>query len=138
MANIDFEKFTWFTPKPKIQLAITIPNQNYLNLNLKLIEQMPSRIAIGVSSNGTELCIQEQSEGGYKVPKSGAIKDKSLIQFIISRNVLLPVKYTVQREGDCWLAFMDEPTTPKINMKKPPRKPRSGNVRTLIKEIEAL
>jgi len=63
---------------------------------------------------------------------------KSLIQFIISRNVLLPVKYTVQREGDCWLAFMDEPTTPKINMKKPPRKPRSGNVRTLIKEIEAL
>ena len=138
MSNINFEKFRWFIPKPKSPLAITIPNPDRLNLNPKLLSQMPSHIEIGISADGQEICIREQLNGGYWVPKSGTIKDKSLIRALTSMGVRLPARYTVQQEGGCWLAIMDEPITRKVIMKKPPSKPRNSDLHNLAKEIGSL
>ena len=138
MSNIDFEKFTWFTPKPKSLLAITIPNPDRLNLNPELLTQMPSHIEFGVSKNGQEICIRERLNGGYKIPRNGSIKDSSLISVLTSMGVRLPARYTVQKEDNCWLAIMDEPLQRKVIMKKPPRKPRNSDLHNLTKEIELL
>ena len=137
MSSINFAEFTWFSPKPKITLSITIPNQNSLNLNPKLMDQMPQYIEIGASNDGSMLCIREKSDAGYKLPKSGSVKDKDLIRFLVAAGVRLSARYTVTKEAGYWLAALDDPSSPKVEMKKPPRKKRT-NLEGLAKEVEGL
>lgn len=139
MSSIHFAEFTWFSPTPKTTLSISIPNENSFNLNPKLMEQMPSYIEIGVSSDGRVLGIREKPDTGYKLPKSGSVKAKELICFLVSAGVRLPAKYIVTNEGDCWKAVLVKPSSPipTVNTKKPPRKKRM-NLSGLVKEVEEL
>lgn len=134
MSKIDFGEFTWFVPKPKNKLAITIPNLSVMNLNPKLMEEMPPYIAIGVNQIGDQLCLREQPDSGYKLPKGGSVKDKDLIKFISSSGIRLPARYTVLKEDGCWLAKLDEYLPPKVNMANPPKRPRKRNLKGLLEE----
>lgn len=138
MSKIDFSEFTWFKAKPKNQFAITIPNQTILNINPKLLEVLPAFIEIGVRKAGTELCLREQPHSGYRILRSGAIKDKELLKYIVDSGVRLPARYTVLQEDDYWLAILDEWFPPKINAANPPKKPRTRNLKELLKESAAL
>lgn len=139
MSSINFAEFTWFSPTPKTMLSISIPNENSFNLNPKLMEQMPSYIDIGASSDGHTLCIREKPDIGYKLPKSGSVKAKELIRFLVEAEVRLPAKYIVTNEGNCWKAVLVNPSSPipTVNTKKPPRKKRM-NLSGLAKEVEEL
>lgn len=134
MSKVNFNEFTWFAPRPKNQLAITIPNLCSLNLNPKLMEEMPAYITIGVNKTGELLCLREQAHSGYRLPKGGCVKDKDLIKLITDSGVRLPSRYTVWKEDDCWLAKLDVHVSPKVNTTKPPTKPRKHNLKTLLEE----
>ncbi len=138
MSNINFTEFTWFSPKPKITLAVTIPNQDVLNLNSKLMEQMPKYVVIGAKDAGRILCIREQANTGYRLPKSGTVKGRDLIESLVSMGVRIPARYTAIKEDDCWIATLDKPMLPKVNMKKPPRKPKKDDLQSLRREVEKL
>lgn len=134
MSKVNFGEFVWFVPKPKNQLAITIPNRGVMNLNPKLMVEMPAYITIGVNKTGDRLCLREQPYSGYKLPKGGCVKDQDLIKLILSSGVRLPARYTVWKEDDCWLAMLDERLPPKVNMAHPPQIPRKRNLKRLLEE----
>lgn len=137
MASIQFEEFSWFVSKPKTQMTITIPNQKNINLNPKLMEQMPTYIAIGAKDGGKSLAIRATDESGWRLPKSGSLKKEDYIGWLIAMGVKIPARFSVTREENGWLAVMDELEPPKVNMKKPPRKPRADALRSLAREAKA-
>lgn len=134
MSKVDFNDFTWFIPKPKSRSAITIPNLNIMNLNAKLMENMPSYVTIGVDKTGKCLCLREQAPSGYKLPRSGSVKDKELIANIVALGVRLPARYAVWQENGYWLAILDAHFSPKVNMSNPPKNPRKRDLKGLLEE----
>ena len=118
--------------------ALTIPNPSVMNLNSKLMEQIVTRITVGVSNAGDRLCLREDAASGYKLAKGGSIKDKRLIQHIVNVGVRLPARYTVWKEEACWLAALDEHFPPTVNMDMPPSKPRKRNLKHLLVEEKTL
>ncbi len=134
---MNFENFEWFVPKPKNELAITIPNMHTLNFNQKLLPQLPASVTIGVGENGRVLCIREM-ENGYRVCKNGSIKAdaKNLIDRMISLGVRLPARYSVTKEDCCWIARLEsEPTAPVLNLKNTPRRSTHKDISGLSKEV---
>ena len=138
MSNLNFEEFQWFKPQPKEQYAITISNLDCLRLNPKLVAELSSSIGIGISEDGQKICIREDVDDGYRVPKSGTITDRLLIQALISTGIRLPVRYTVRRVDGCWLATMDASPLKQVIEGKRPRKPKSSDIKILTEELESL
>lgn len=138
MAHIDFTQFTWFVPKPKVSLAITIPNPNSMNLNPHLMAQIPRSITFGISADGAQICICETEGAGYKIAKSGAVKDKDLIRHILNAGARYPARYSVYKEEDCWLGILDEQPPLKVDTSKKPRKQREDSLQAFEKEAGSL
>lgn len=138
MSKVDFNKFTWFAPKPKCQLIVTISSQNTMYLSPKLMEEIPAQIIIGVSERGDELCLREVKDSGYRLPKSGKIHDIELIRHIHTLGVRFPAKYAVRKEDDCCLATLNERVLPKVNTAKPAQSPRKRNLKGLLEEEKKL
>ena len=138
MSEMDFNKFTWFAPKPKCQLTITIPNKNAMYLSPKLMAEMPAQIMIGVSERGDRLCLREVKDSGYRLPKSGKLHDMELIRHIHTLGVCFPAKYAVCKKDDCYLATLNEYISPKVNTIKPTQSPRKRNLNSLLEEEKKL
>lgn len=139
MTTIDFADFTWFSPKPKgSQMAITVPNLTCLNFNAKAMIKMPVQIQIGISEDAKTIGICEKPGTGYKIPKSGTVKDKDLVDFLVSHGVRLPAKYELQPAANGWIANLMESRPPKVTGNS--RKPRISKITAdkLIKEIESV
>ncbi len=134
---MNFEDFEWFLPKPKNELAITIPNAHTFNFNQKLLPQMPSAVTIGVGENGRILCIRE-IENGYHICKNGSIKmnEKNVIDRIISCGIRLPARYSVTKEACYWIAKLEsEHSSPTLNIKGASRRSRRKDISGLAEEI---
>lgn len=134
MTNNYENEFKWFTPSPKSNLAITIPNKEAINLNAKFLEKAPKTITIGVSPDDATLAIKEV-DIGFNVPKSGRVKAQELISYIQSLGVHLPAKYDVEEKVDFWIAKLDSTYLPKIKMKKAPRKVKKEESKSIIAEL---
>lgn len=135
MENISLDQFQRFTPMPKNPRAITICNQKQLNINPKLLEELPMNFEIGVGSEGKLLCIREKA-AGYKELKGGAIKAEPLIQCMLGQSVTLPARYAVTKQGDVWIAELKPQKAPILDMKKPPRKPKTTGLSGVMRELE--
>ncbi len=132
---IHFDDLELFLPDPKNDLAITIPNRDTINFNQKLLPQLPEYIEIRVGERGSVLGVKENTEG-YRISKSGSIKKqgKRVIERLLEHGVRLPARYSVTREGDYWLARLEEQEIPTLNTKKA-RRPREKNVTGLYREV---
>lgn len=130
MTKINQEEFTWFLPTPKSDMAINIPNPNLLNLNNKLLDEMPAYIMLGISSDGTKIFIKDHGEDGFKVIKSGTIKAHDVISALTKSGVHLPARYIVTNTDGGWIATLALPISPKTN--KTVSKPREQNLSSLI------
>lgn len=137
MASIQFEEFSWFTPKAKTQMAITIPNQKNINLNSKLMAQMPAHIIIGVKDSGATLAVRETDTSGWRLPKSGSLKKEDFIRWLIDKGLKIPARFSVTREDNGWLAVMDDPKPLKVDIKKPPRRRNTSALQSLKREVKA-
>lgn len=137
MANFDFEQFQWFLPKPKNPCAITIRDQGKLTLNAKFLEEAPLQFTVGVSQDGRRLCIREHADG-FKRLSSGAVKDSRIIQQILSKGIRLPARYVATRQADVWVAELETAEQPSLNLKKPPKKPRTKGLSGVLAELEGV
>lgn len=132
--DINLSDFDWFLPSPKeVVYSITIPNDTCFNLNQRLISQISKKITIGIyKSNPNTLCIKNEPDKGFSIPKSGTIKDKALINAIKSRGIQLPAHYSVKSKGEFWIASLNPPTIPPNPPKKIPHKPRSKGLNAIL------
>ena len=139
MDLVNCDEFTWFFPRPKgAEMSISIPNQKNVNFNPKAMEKMPPFVVLGASSDGKRIGIREQTEKGYKLPKSGSIKDEAFISFLQSSGVKLPAKYELCETEGGWIGNLVTTAVPKVSEKRTkPRISKSG-ADSLIKEIESL
>lgn len=140
MTSINFEEFTWFTPKAKTGLSCTIPNQKTINLNPTLTGQLPAYISIGEKEGGKILAIRESdesTESAWKVPKSGSLKKSEWINWLISRGVRLPAKYSITRMDNGWLAVLEEQRPAEIMIKKPNRHPPKDGLQSIAREVHS-
>ncbi len=137
MSSYQMEDFEWFLPEVKTDWAITIPNIHCINFNQKLLPQLPECIEIGVGAGGRVLCVREHAEG-YRLRKSGSIKTKgkSIIDRVVLLGVRLPARYSVTREGDYWIARLEDQEIPTLNVRKTPRRPRAKDVAGLCQEVK--
>ncbi len=123
MVNVNPALFQWHSPKPKSALAITVPNQNNICFNSKLTAVLPPAVEIGISPDGRMLALR-QKEGGYRVPRSSAVKARDLVQILTNAGVHLPARYTVELQGNLWIGVLEEKEQ---NLPKaPPRKPKKS------------
>lgn len=134
----NFDDYVWFTPKPKVpQAAITIPNPDALNLNKYALQALPPKFAIGVAPDGATLCLRENPETGYSPVKSGAIKDKELVAFLMEAGVELPARYVLKKVNDFWVAELAQTAPKKINLNKPPRRIGKQAKRAIEEELKS-
>lgn len=135
LCRADFE---WFTPQPKkAELAITIPNNHCFNLNPSLRAKIPQKIEIGVGHGGTILWLQPH-DTGYKIAKSGTLKDSLLIGSIKRSGVRLPARYVVEEFDGGWVANLVPPAKPPLPTKIPKRPKKKGLNAILAQKEEAL
>lgn len=129
---INFSELEWFLPPPKkVELIISIPNDNCFNLNPKLSDEVKKKITIGVSTDGKTIVLKEE-EKGYNIPKSGIIKASNLIDAIKTRGIRLPVCFLVERQDDFWIATLVPPVKSPSLQKKIPRKPRVNGLSNML------
>jgi hypothetical protein len=132
---IDTIEFEWFFPiPPKPELAITIPNEKCFNLNQNLCSRVPKRITIGVSKNGKIICLKEEPEMGFRIPKSGTIQDMNLIDSIKRRGIKLPARYLVEQNEGRWIATLVLPIVPSRPPKKTPKKVRKNGLGAMLQK----
>jgi hypothetical protein len=95
----NISEFEWFLPTSREpELKISIPNDICFNLNQKLYAQMLDKITIGISMDGKTIHIKTMPDIGFCIPKSGTIKDSTLIDSIKKRGIKLPACYLVKKE----------------------------------------
>ncbi len=125
----------WFSGETQSPYAVTICSKQQMNINSKLQERLPPCFEVGVSADGRMVCFREK-EGGYKLLKSGYVKDKALVQYILDQGVHLPARYTVTEHDGIWVGTLDEQKQPALNMTKPPRRPKVRNLEGVLQELE--
>lgn len=130
-------EFDWFVPAPlKPTLSITVSDERGLCMNEKLCRNIPGKIKIGLTSDGTKIGISEESENGYRVPKNGVIKDWRLVQEIKTRGINLPAKYLAEKIDGIWQALLTPQTVPITPPKKIPNKPRKNGLKAMLPRTE--
>ncbi len=135
MDTFDFSQFTvWFSGESQSPYAITICNKEQMNINAKLLERLPQNYEVGVSADGHMLCLREK-DGGYRLLKSGWVKDKTLVQYILAQGVHLPARYTVTEQHGIWVGKLEEQKQPVLNMTKPPRRPKGKTLEGVLQEL---
>lgn len=136
MPNFDLNEFTWFVPREKKTLYITIPNAESINLN-KLATMMPERIDIGIK--GANIICIRQDDAGYKVTKRGSLKARDIISSLVNNGLSIPAKYAVVPDDPYWYAELESKTSPiVICPSKTLKNPRKKGLGKLIDKEESV
>ncbi len=136
MDIFDFSQVAvWFSGELQSPYAVTICSTEQMNINAKLLEQLPPYFEIGVSADGHTLCFREK-ENGYKRLKSGSVKDARPIRYILDQGVHLPARYTVTEQSGVWIGTLDKQKQPALNITKPPRRPKAKKLEGVLQELE--
>lgn len=125
----------WFSGEVQSPYAVTICSKEQININAKLRERLASEFEVGVFADGRTICFRTK-EGGHKLLKSGYVKDKALVQYILEHGVHLPARYTVTEQSGVWVGTLDEQKQPALNMTKPPRRPKAKKLEGVLQELE--
>lgn len=125
----------WFSGEVQSPYAVTICGKEQININAKLRERMPLEFEVGVFADGHTICFRAK-DGGHKLLKSGHVKDKALVQYILDQGVHLPARYTVTEQNGIWVGTLDEQKQPALNMTKPPRRPKTKKLEGVLQELE--
>ncbi|MFE4573345.1 hypothetical protein [Paenibacillus chitinolyticus] len=131
--EIELPQFEWFLPRPpKPVLSITISKEKTIIFNKSLCENIPQKIKIGVNSDGTRLGLIGFPEAGYRIPKNGIVRDEYLVHCIEERGVRLPVRYSVEKIDELWLATLIPSTPAPTAPRATPKKPRTNGLKAML------
>ncbi|WP_334074100.1 hypothetical protein [Paenibacillus sp. A14] len=132
-----YSAYDWILPiPPKPIFSITVSDEKGFCINEKLRRNIPERIKVGITSDGSEIGILEETEKGYRVPKNGTIKDWNLVQEIKTRGVNLPARYLVEKIDEFWQASLTPQILPTTPPKKIPKKPRKNGLKAMLPKKE--
>lgn len=137
MKDYNIDEFIWFTPAPKSKCAINFPRERAFNLNAALCEEIGRQIDIAFHPTEPVICLRKAiNNGGLKVPSSGSLKSAALNDKLLSANFKPPMRFTVTRQGDYWIAIPDVLATPNIvDLKNPSKRPRKVNPKRILEGI---
>ena len=82
------------------------------------------------------LYVQPAGPGGYALPKSGTVTRPELVEHINSAGIVLPARYIMRREDNCWVAELQAPTTKKHPPAKNPRKISKSAEESILNELK--
>ena len=134
---IDFKEFVWFDlgPKPP-EMMINISETGGFTFNRPAREALPPHIKIGILPDGKTICVVEDPTSGYTLPKSGTVTRPELVKHIISAGIVLPARYIMRREDNCWVAELQAPTMKKRPPARHPRRISKSAEDSILKELK--
>ena len=129
MNTIDLGGFVWFdlSPKPP-EMMINVSETGGFTFNRPAREALPPHIKIGILPDAGTVCIVEDPSSGYTLPKGGTVTRPELVEHIVAAGVVLPARYIMRREDNCWVAELRAPT--------PKKRPPAKNLRKISKSAE--
>ena len=137
MSITNFEEFVWFdlSPKPP-EMVINVSETGGFTFNRPAREALPSHIKIGILPDARTVCIVEDPASRYALPKSGTVTRPELVEHINSAGIVLPARYIMRREDNCWVAELQAPTTKKHPPAKNPRKISKSAEESILNELK--
>jgi hypothetical protein len=133
--TISLDQFEWFFPvPPKPVFTITVTNERNICLSRQLCESVPSKLRIGIDKDGIRLGLVGDDAGGYRVPKSGVIKDARVVQVLQTRGIPTPARYLAEKVNDYWIATLIPSSAVPTQIKKTPRNPRKHGLGAMIQK----
>lgn len=137
MDRINFQEFIWFdlSPKPP-EMMINVSETGGFTFNRPAREALPPHIKIGIKPDGRTVCIVEDPASGYTLPKSGTVTRPELVKHITSAGVVLPARYVMRRESDCWIAEFQAPTLKKRPPAQHPKRISKSAEGSIVEEVK--
>ena len=117
-------------------MMISVSETGGFTFNSPAREALPLHIKIGILPDGKRVCVVEDPTSGYTLPKSGTVKRPELVGHIVSAGIVLPARYSMRREDNCWVAELQAPTTKKRLPAKNPRKISKSAEESILKELK--
>ena len=140
MKTYNIAEFEWFVAMPKNKWGINFLRTDCFTLNAALCSELSKNIEIGFHPTEKVICLRKGKDGeGIRLPSSGMLKSKELIERIMAAGIHPPVHLNVYKQDELWIAIPDEkPVTVKVNLNNPPKKPRKLNMDLLKKEASRI
>ena len=137
MGKISFDEFVWFdlSPKPP-EMVINVSETRGFTFNRPAREALPPHIKIGIMPDGRTVCVVGDPSSEYMLPKSGTVARPELVEHIISAGIILPARYTMRREDNCWVAELRAPKIKKRPPAKNPRRISKSAEESILKELK--
>ena len=135
--TINFEEFVWFDlgPKPP-EMMINVSETGGFTFNRPAREALPSHIKIGILPDGKRVCVVENPASGYTLPKSGTVTRPELVEHIVSAGIVLPARYSMRKEDNCWVAELQAPPTKKRSPARHPQRISKSAEKSILEELK--
>lgn len=132
---MDETRFTWIKPEPTIRYLLTVEESRFIRANTKLNELLPRKLSIALSPDGTQIILKEGKGDCFVCVKDGRIKNKAIGNVLIKLNHKLPVCYLMQlTDSGIWYGDLLPPQE-HSNLSNIPKKPRTGGLGRIGKEL---
>lgn len=137
MKQYNIDEFVWFAPSPKNKCAISFPRERAFNLNAALCAELGKQIDIAFHPTDPVLCLRKaEGESGLQVPASGSITSAELNERLLAANIRPPVRFTIAKQGEYWIAVPEAPNIPDtVNVAKPAKRPHKRNPARILQGV---
>ena len=137
MGKISFEEFVWFDlgPKPP-EMVINVSETGGFTFNRPARAALPDHVRIGILPDGKTICVVEDPSSGYALPKGGTVSRPELVRHIASAGIVLPARYSMRREDDCWIAELQAPVAKKRPPVRTPRRISKSAEESILEELK--
>lgn len=137
MKQYNIDEFVWFVPSPKNKCAITFPRERAFNLNAALCAELGKQIDIAFRPSEPVLCLRKaKGDGSLQVPASGSITSAELNERLLAANIKPPVRLSVTKQGDYWIAVPEASKIPKtVDVEKTAKRPRKLNPARVLEGV---
>ena len=138
MKHYNIDEFVWLVPRPKNRYAINFLHERVFNLNTALLGELGQQIDIAIHPTDHVICLRKSTGNNkWKVPRSGSIKSADLNEQLLAANFKPPLRFTVTRQDDHWIAVPEPVKVPdKVDVTKPSKRPRKVNPDRLLEGVK--
>ena len=117
-------------------MTINVSRTGGFTFNRPAREALPDHVRIGILPDGKTVCVVEDPASRYTLPKSGTICGPELVKHIISAGIVLPARYAMRKEDNCWIAELQAPAPKKRPLAKNPRRISKSAEESILEELK--